>query len=356
MSDENRPPHPATATVQRAPHPATVQRKGAPFGMPKVASPHPATMPCVVVQPKAVQERPAHRATVQPIEALFGVSALRRPHLAAVVQPSSSSSSLSSSSSSSLSSCTTGSSAPSNGETWEMFAGCKRPEWAGPVTIEDHKCRVQSSPLIEANARSVHGIVVPVITKARKGTKPPPPQSGAATGKRVGTDKGHLMGLELGGPDVTANIAPQSNLWQETGGWRDVEKYVRDFALEVMRWDGAKDPEQDLPRPKRGVYFRVNPGSELDAKTAEPASYIITVTVIDIYCTGYSASLPWNYKVLTITPNGVAFPSEIPLEPRKELHHRIKLASHRVTPYNKDHLRSHTIKAMTDRSDKEEKR
>ncbi|MEU9196109.1 eCIS core domain-containing protein [Streptomyces hundungensis] len=40
----------------------------------------------------------------------------------------------------------------------------------------------------------------------------------------AGYDRGHIMGLEVGGSDVTENIVPQWSLNQQSGEWRDIEK------------------------------------------------------------------------------------------------------------------------------------
>jgi hypothetical protein len=56
------------------------------------------------------------------------------------------------------------------------------------------------------------------------GNRPSPPDciSGfLANGTRF--SKGHIMALELGGPDVSENIVPQYNLWQANYDWRTME-------------------------------------------------------------------------------------------------------------------------------------
>lgn len=40
----------------------------------------------------------------------------------------------------------------------------------------------------------------------------------------AGYDRGHIMGLEVGGADVSANIVPQWSLNQQSGAWRKIEK------------------------------------------------------------------------------------------------------------------------------------
>ncbi|MGH8716372.1 MAG: DNA/RNA non-specific endonuclease, partial [Burkholderiales bacterium] len=50
----------------------------------------------------------------------------------------------------------------------------------------------------------------------------PPPYSGFVT-DYTPFDRGHIMALELGGPDISQNIVPQYAQWQETGTWRKME-------------------------------------------------------------------------------------------------------------------------------------
>src|SRR5262245_54550861 len=90
-----------------------------------------------------------------------------------------------------------------------LFNSHVPPAWAGPITISDNMPSTTIDPLAHKNPRWVGGIVVPVTTKGRKGA--PVPFSGQQTGKAYGTDKGHMYGLEIGGPDISENISPQSN-------------------------------------------------------------------------------------------------------------------------------------------------
>jgi hypothetical protein len=51
---------------------------------------------------------------------------------------------------------------------------------------------------------------------------PPPPVCGLnIDGTPLG--RGHVMALQLGGPDVAENIVPQYQQWQQTGAWRQME-------------------------------------------------------------------------------------------------------------------------------------
>lgn len=59
------------------------------------------------------------------------------------------------------------------------------------------------------------------------GDRPSPPEciSGFLAGATP-FSKGHIMALELGGPDVSENIVPQYNLWQANYNWRKMEEKV----------------------------------------------------------------------------------------------------------------------------------
>jgi hypothetical protein len=139
--------------------------------------------------------------------------------------------------------------------TWEMVGRLTRPAWAGPVTISDN--RPGDDVIVPANPRTVMGIVVPVSTAGRGNA--PKPFSGSPTGKAQGTDKGHMMALELGGPDISQNISPQSNLWQQSGGWRAIEVVVLRFAMECMGFTSTYDPAKAIAQPQRAIFFRVAP-------------------------------------------------------------------------------------------------
>ena len=52
---------------------------------------------------------------------------------------------------------------------------------------------------------------------------PPDPICGMKLGK-TSLGNGHIMALQLGGPDVPENIVPQYQQWQQSGRWRVLEK------------------------------------------------------------------------------------------------------------------------------------
>lgn len=192
-----------------------------------------------------------------------------------------------------------------------MVGGRKRPDWAGLVTISDNKPTSDDALQDSRNPRQVRGIVVPVTTAGRP--SPPSPWSGYQTGKGPGTDKGHLMALELGGPDIAENIVPQSSRWQQSGGWRIIEVNVLRVAMRWMGIDGVYDPSDDIPAPASACYFAVAPGSGADAMTGEPLWYDINIAKVSIFQSprGWSwDSRPHQIaRWAQIAPNEVRFDS-----------------------------------------------
>ncbi len=108
----------------------------------------------------------------------------------------------------------------------------------------------------------VTGAVFPQGTKGRKSA--PEPISGyqvSQSKKVTGTpiafarntgapdlDKGHVMALELGGPDVPANIVPQWSNFQRNGYWKKMETAVRGEAEKL-------EEQQKLTGAAATLYF-----------------------------------------------------------------------------------------------------
>ncbi len=128
---------------------------------------------------------------------------------------------------------------------WQL--GKKRPDWAGPVSIVIEEIPHKSHGLVSRQT-SVMGIVAARSTKGRKSAPEPfssfrvstsaTPSStplafnGRNTG-RIDLDKGHIMALELGGPDIPENIVPQWSNFQRNGVWKRMENDVRKKAEEL---------------------------------------------------------------------------------------------------------------------------
>ncbi|MFL5519891.1 MAG: DNA/RNA non-specific endonuclease [Gemmatimonadales bacterium] len=127
----------------------------------------------------------------------------------------------------------------------------QRPAKFGPVKIEFEDVPHVKYKMIVRPIR-VSGLVYPQSTGERPGA--PEPISGvhvseAKAGQpKVGphgenarnqgisdAQKGHIMALELGGPDIPQNIVPQWAQWQSNGEWRQMEKQVLAIAQKVMQ-------------------------------------------------------------------------------------------------------------------------
>ena len=121
----------------------------------------------------------------------------------------------------------------------------KRPDEYGAVTVLSEIICPGTHHQYERQT-SVYGYVYPLdTTSGRKSA--PEPFSGFRIGAtkripkkaklisprnsgKVDMDKGHIIALELGGPDVPANICPQWSQFQRNGEWRRMEVEVHEIA------------------------------------------------------------------------------------------------------------------------------
>ncbi len=135
-------------------------------------------------------------------------------------------------------------------ETFDtLYDGSKRPAWAGSVEITvEELLHVRHGAIRRTSL--VKGIVCPMATTGRTnapesmaplqiGQSSRPTAKTKAFGARntgqVDMDKGHVMALELGGPDVPSNIVPQWSQWQRNGEWRRMEKEIQDRAVKLLK-------------------------------------------------------------------------------------------------------------------------
>jgi hypothetical protein len=161
---------------------------------------------------------------------------------------------------------------------WKKPSGPQyyRPGWAGIVTIEIENKRINS----------VEGIIIPLSTGDRPGA--PNPYNNCYYNSscpehhciKEGYNRGHIMGLGNGGPDLRENIVPQWEKWQGAGGvWYDFEVYINEKTFDLYRWDKKPHPE-DLcmnktqknctEEPNKKVYWKINLIYEDDC---EPVRY-----------------------------------------------------------------------------------
>jgi hypothetical protein len=129
--------------------------------------------------------------------------------------------------------------------TNRLFDGTERPEQYGEVTIEHETIDHVQGGKIKRPVK-VSGLVYPIPTKGRSSA--PEPASGLQIGTKkhdgvpphrntgiTDADKGHIMALELGGPDIPNNIVPQWSQWQRNGKWREAERDILKLAEEAEK-------------------------------------------------------------------------------------------------------------------------
>lgn len=122
--------------------------------------------------------------------------------------------------------------------TNKLWKDYVKPNWAGDVTIIYNN----------DNIISVEGVIIPVSTNDRP--KSPSPYNDCGTGRNNITtgvdyqlDKGHIMALNNGGPDISLNIVPQKWDWQEYGEWRKLEIKINNITLNEYGWNSKNLPQ-----------------------------------------------------------------------------------------------------------------
>jgi hypothetical protein len=100
------------------------------------------------------------------------------------------------------------------------------------TTAGSQACYILMDDSMHGKDRPTHlvGRVRPQSTKDRD--NPPDPISDFPCGEPYSPfGKGHIMALQLGGPDISENIVPQYQEWQENGDWRKMETWVYNEAF-----------------------------------------------------------------------------------------------------------------------------
>ena len=115
-----------------------------------------------------------------------------------------------------------------------------RPHWKGISNI-----------IIETDKKSYYklsGTVIPITVGHREKAVGPTPHktfNNAAVGHSSGYERGHVLGLRLGGPNHYLNIVGQTAGWQGTGGeWYKMETKIFEFAMECYNWKHAPTYKQ----------------------------------------------------------------------------------------------------------------
>jgi hypothetical protein len=144
-------------------------------------------------------------------------------------------------------------------ETDKWYGSKKRPAWAGKVTIKFESILHSHYGKI-IRTTEVIGIVAPGSTSGRPSAPEPISNIRVSTAKNeparyqydpetginayntgfVDAEKGHIMALELGGPDIPENIVPQWAKWQGCGEWRKMEQQIYDLAVKGNPTDASK--------------------------------------------------------------------------------------------------------------------
>jgi hypothetical protein len=143
------------------------------------------------------------------------------------------------------------------GDKWLRNKGgnfTPRPAWAGKVRIRFERILTPKDTVVRPI--QVTGIIAPGPTKGR--VNAPEPVSGTRvstaasdilshqryneqTGENArntgyaDAHKGHIMALELGGPDIPENIVPQFANWQANGEWRRMERELEEKATDLRK-------------------------------------------------------------------------------------------------------------------------
>jgi hypothetical protein len=169
--------------------------------------------------------------------------------------------------------------------TRDTFRGAKRRRT--DVTAELETIKHVSGQDVQRPTR-VAGLVEPRTTKGRPGA--PEPSSGLKVGvkwKEVGSadtrntgivdaQKGHIMALELGGPDKPWNIVPQWGNWQANGEWRKSEVQIHEAALEAQERGHRMQFVADVK------YKRYQDPTRATFKgLTVPTSFVVTIQEVD---------------------------------------------------------------------------
>eukprot|EP00483_Globobulimina_turgida_P010584 UN10605 len=155
-----------------------------------------------------------------------------------------------------------------------------RPSWSGNVSIN----YTEWVGDIPGQILRLEGIVLPISTTGRPSA--PNPYNGYPTGSDSGLDKGHLMALSNGGPDISLNVVPQSSQWQQSGGWRQMEMNVYNFAKYKYEWNAISHASeiQHVAKPNScNVIFFVQ-AMKYNVSNGQPLLYNGSVSCgIEIY-------------------------------------------------------------------------
>ena len=133
--------------------------------------------------------------------------------------------------------------------TNKLFNHYIRPKWAGDITITYNE-----------HIESIEGIIIPISTSGRHNA-PSPFNKDCKTGYIYNLDRGHIMALSNGGPDISENIVPQYNTWQRPGGeWYKLEREIHNLVSKEYEWNNIIHPGNELEKyePLNKAYWKIN--------------------------------------------------------------------------------------------------
>eukprot|EP01084_Bolivina_argentea_P276428 471665_1 len=125
----------------------------------------------------------------------------------------------------------------------------ERPSWAGDLVVTYEK-NTDPSARLKRRVKSVTSIVVPLNPVGRERWAPSDItgffDTGTVTRHHEQTlNRGHVIGMALGGADMPDNIVPQYSEWQNPGDygpWGLLEQKIRRFTMTKYGWGDLKAP------------------------------------------------------------------------------------------------------------------
>lgn len=122
---------------------------------------------------------------------------------------------------------------------YETIVPTDKDVWAGKQTsgkaVRRTAKTARDKRVLGPRPTRIFGCVVPTVVSSggQRGTTPEPFAGWAVQGD-ADVNRGHLMALELGGPNSAPNIAPQWGYWQRAEQWREMERHVENFARNLF--------------------------------------------------------------------------------------------------------------------------
>eukprot|EP01084_Bolivina_argentea_P144996 254276_1 len=136
-----------------------------------------------------------------------------------------------------------------------LWGNYRRPPWSGDITFEINE---QSNQVTMA-----YGYVLPISSRGRGNI--PLPYSPIFFLNN--TERGHIIGLSNGGPDIPQNVVPQHSDWQISGGWAELQETIHNITAMTYGWTGCMCPDNgtytvetvfNIKKPACPMYLSIN--------------------------------------------------------------------------------------------------